>query len=110
MNEPAKVVEEQLRRKLNAAFTPAHMELVNESYMHAVPEGSESHFKLVLVSPHFNGMGLVDRQRKVNEVIAEELAGPVHAFAQHTFTPEEWKKTQGAADTQSPECKGGTGK
>ncbi len=100
-------LEKQLRTKLEAAFAPLHMELANESHMHSVPRNSETHFKLVLVSARFDGLSRIARQRLVNETIAAELAGGVHAFTQRTLTPEEWEKGK-AAGFESPDCHGGS--
>ena len=50
----------------------------------------------------------LERHRRVNAALADELAGPIHALALHTYTPEEWAETVAAPD--SPDCRGGTGK
>ena len=83
--------------------TRAHLEVVNESGNHNVPDGSESHFKVVLVSERFDGMRLVARHRLVNQTLAGELAGPVHALALHTYTAEEWRARYQDAP-MSPPC------
>ncbi len=49
------MIREQIEAKLRAAFEPAYLEVVDESYRHNVPAGSESHFKVVLVSDRFVG-------------------------------------------------------
>lgn len=51
--------------------------------------GGESHFNLTVVSGAFTGLGRVQRQRAVNAVLAEELAGPVHALSIRALTPDE---------------------
>lgn len=96
-----------IERKLTEQLHPVHLEVVNESHMHNVPPGSESHFKVTVVTVEFAGRGLVDRHRAVNGVLARELAGGVHALALHTLTPEEWFERGGAAP-QSPPCLGGS--
>ncbi len=98
-------VEDDIIDKLNSALTPQHLEVINESHMHNVPPGSESHFKVIAVSDAFNGKMLVARHRLINKALAEELAGPVHALALHTMTPAEWAE-KGAAP-ESPPCMGG---
>lgn len=98
-------VEAAIREKLESAFAPVHLEVVNESGNHRVPPGSESHFKVVLVADAFDGERLVGRHRRVNAALAEELAGPVHALALHTYTPTEWRARVGQAP-DSPECAG----
>jgi BolA protein len=74
-----------MRAKLEAAFAPALLEVVDESEKHrghgGWREGGQTHFRVRIRAAAFDGMGRVDRQRAVNRVLAEELAGPVHALA-----------------------------
>jgi BolA protein len=101
-------VEQQIQLKLDQAFKPMHLEIVNESHMHNVPKDSESHFKVVLVTHEFDGLNKVKQHQAVYKALAEELAGAVHALALHTFTPQAWAESMGAPD--SPNCMGGNGK
>lgn len=94
-----------IEQVVSRVFEPQHLELVNESYMHSVPAGSESHFKLVLVSEQFSGLRAVARHQKVYAALGE-LMQQIHALALHTYTPEEWQD-QGAAP-ESPKCLGGS--
>ena len=101
--------QETITSKLNNAFSPEHLEVKNESYKHSVPEGSESHFKVVIVCDDFKDKTLIARHRLVNQVLDEELKkdrskGGIHALALHTMTMEEWFKGKA---TDSPECLGG---
>jgi len=96
----------QIESKLQTAFTPTFLEVLNESHMHNVPPGSESHFKVTVVSAQFDDRHLVARHRMVNKTLAEELAGTIHALALHTLTPDEWFERAGATP-DSPECRGG---
>jgi BolA protein len=100
-------IAERLEDKLQAGFSPLHLEVVNESHMHNVPDGSESHFKVTVVSDAFEGQSLLRRHRAINAALAEELAGGVHALALHTMTPEEWFAKGGRAP-ESPPCLGGS--
>ena len=99
-------VQQTIEQKLADRFALAHLEVRNESGGHNVPAGSESHFKVVLVAPEFAGHRLLARHRLVNETLAEELAGSVHALAIHTYTEDEWRARFGAAPL-SPPCLGG---
>ncbi|MGB0669446.1 MAG: BolA family protein [Porticoccaceae bacterium] len=101
-------VEQSIADSVQGQFQPELLQLTNESHMHSVPPGSESHFKLVLVTDQFLGLRLVQRHQMIYQLLAEQLAGPVHALALHTYTPEEWAETLAAPD--SPDCRGGTGK
>jgi BolA protein len=96
----------RIERTLSDAMALAHLEVVNESGSHNVPAGSETHFKVVLVSDAFDGVRLIARHRRVNELLAAELAGGVHALAIHTYTQEVWRARFGTAPL-SPPCLGG---
>ena len=100
-------VEAEIRTKLLAAFDPIHLEVANESHLHNVPPGSESHFKLVIASRRFEGRRLLGRHRLVNDALAAELAGPIHALAIHAVTPDEWFLAAGTSP-DSPLCRGGS--
>lgn len=97
---------ERIEIKIRDNLTPAHMEVVNESHLHNVPEGSESHFKVVVVSEVFRGETLIGRHRRVNQLLREEFGTGLHALALHTMTPEEWFK-KGGAVPRTPDCMGG---
>ena len=75
-----------IETKLAEALSPLHLEVINESGNHNVPPGSESHFKVVLVAAEFEGQRLIARHRRVNGVLADELANSIHALALHTYT------------------------
>ncbi|MGS2716968.1 BolA family protein [Eionea flava] len=98
-------VQAIIEEKLKAAFSPEVFELHNESYMHNVPEGSESHFKAIIVSDLFAGLRPVQRQQKVYKVLADELAAGVHALSMQTLTPVEWQASP--IKLSSPQCMGG---
>ncbi len=97
--------QQQIETRLQDRFKPMHLEVVNESHMHNVPPGSESHFKVTLVSEQFDGQMLIKRHRAVNQAMAE-LMDQIHALALHTMTPEEWFAKGGQAP-ESPPCLGG---
>ncbi|AJR09661.1 transcriptional regulator BolA [Photobacterium gaetbulicola] len=101
------MIQERIEDKLQQAFSPLHLDVINESYMHNVPEGSESHFKVVVVSEQFEGMRLIGRHRAVNTALADELANDIHALAIHTYTEAEWQSQQQGAPA-SPACRGGS--
>ena len=101
-------VQSTIENKLAQGINALHMEVVNESNNHNVPPGSESHFKVVLVSNDFEGQNLVARHRAVNKLLQEELSGKIHALALHTYTEAEWQERHGDAP-MSPPCLGGGG-
>ncbi len=86
-------VADRLKSKLDQAFAPRLLEILDDSAKHSghsgAREGGESHFSVTIVSSRFEGLSRVARQRLVNACLAEELAGPVHALAVRTLTPLE---------------------
>lgn len=99
-----KPVEQQVRSKLIGEFSPVHLEVENESHQHNVPPGSESHFKVVLVSDAFVGKRQVQRHQMIYGVLAQELRSGIHALALHTYSPDEWSGPTSVPD--SPQCLG----
>ena len=99
------IIEQTITRKLTTRFNPAHLEITNESHMHAGPPGSESHFKVTIVSPQFIDQMLIKRHRLINQTLREELS-QIHALALHTLTPDEWITRSGQV-SDSPACRGG---
>ncbi|MCC3702173.1 transcriptional regulator BolA [Rouxiella badensis] len=99
------MIREQIEAKLAAAFEPTHLDVTDESYRHNVPAGSESHFKVVMVSDKFVGERFLSRHRSIYSVLTEELAGSVHALALHTYTLKEWEGLQDTVPA-SPPCRG----
>ena len=101
-------MQTQIEAKLANGLSAQHLEVVNESSNHNVPAGSESHFKVVIVSDVFKDKMLVARHRLVNKALEKELAGGIHALALHTMTMEEWFEKGNAPE--SPPCLGGGAK
>lgn len=99
-------MQQQIERKLAEALQTLHLQVENESGNHNVPPGSESHFKVVLVSPDFAGLSLVKRHQRVNSILSDELK-QIHALALHTYTEDEWNTRFGQAP-MSPPCLGGS--
>ena len=100
-------IQQTINDKLKQAFNPEHLEVIDESHMHNVPDGSESHFKVIIVSDDFKDKMLIARHRMVNKVLEHEVNTLIHALAIHTMTMDEWFKKGGAPE--SPECMGGDG-
>ncbi|NHK27395.1 BolA family transcriptional regulator [Parvularcula flava] len=84
-------VAETLKTKLEAGLSPTELEIEDQSYLHkghaGAPEGGESHFRVRIVAAAFEGKTRLQRHKMVNEILAEELAGPVHALTMVTDTP-----------------------
>lgn len=100
-------IQANIEAKITDALQPEYLEVANESHMHNVPPGSESHFKVTVVTTEFNGKMLVARHRILNQLLKDELNGPVHALSLNTLTPEEWQEKNGEV-RKSPPCLGGS--
>ena len=83
----------QIEEKLVAAFAPDHLEVADESYLHAGHAGArpvgETHFRVIIVAAGFEGVSRLERQRRVMDVLSDEWSGPVHALAIRARTPAE---------------------
>lgn len=86
-------VAERMKTRLETAFAPSRLEIVDDSEKHrghaGHREGGESHFTVIIESAVFAGLGRVERQRRINRALAEELAGPVHALSIRATAPGE---------------------
>ncbi len=85
--------EQSMREKLIIGLNPTRLDIVNESELHAghrsSPGTGESHFRILIVSESFTGKSRVERHRLVNDLLAEELAGRIHALALKAYAPGE---------------------
>ncbi len=100
-------VQQSIQTKIAAALGPSHLEVVNESHMHSVPPGSESHFRVVVVSDRFEGLALVRRHQTVNQILEREFQDGLHALTMQTLTGAEWTR-RGGQTRASPACHGGS--
>jgi len=100
------MLQEIIETKLHKIFFPKYLQVINESHMHNVPDGAESHFKVVVVSREFEGLRLIARHRKVNQALVEELQNGLHALSIHTYTESEWMIENGFVP-KTPDCMGG---
>ncbi len=78
-------VGQLITQKLTDTFSPAELNVIDESHKHAGhagarPEG-ETHFRVDIVADAFGGKSLVERHRMINQTLAEELADRVHALS-----------------------------
>lgn len=91
-----------MTKKVESFLAPLHFELVNDSHAHrhhgammgsaaTGVVGAETHFNLLVVSPLFENMSRLERQRHVQELFAEERARGLHALSMKLLSPREWK-------------------
>jgi len=85
--------KDTITQKLNQAFAPDSIDVTDESHLHeghaGHRPGGETHFRVHIVSPAFQGKSRIDRHRMINTALAAELAGSVHALAIKALAPGE---------------------
>ena len=94
-----------IEEKLSSEFEVDYLQVENESHLHNVAPGAESHFKVTIVSNSFDEQMLIKRHRTVNQILQQEMQ-QIHALALHTLTPQEWQ-ARGGVVAASPKCRGG---
>lgn len=102
-------LQQTIETKLRDALSPRHLEVVNESFMHASGKNNpnaETHFKVVVVSEKFDGLNPVKRHQLVYGVLGDELRMKkgIHALAITSRTPSEWDANP--VGHESPNCAG----
>ena len=98
-------IQAVIEQKLTSEYDTKYLRVENESHMHNVAPGSESHFKVTIVSDSFQDQMLIKRHRMVNKTLQQEMQ-QIHALALHTLTPDEWQARDGTV-ADSPQCRGG---
>ena len=98
--------QQSIQSALQETFAPSELRVTNESGNHSVAPGSETHFRVLVVSTQFEGRNRVARHRAVNKALAAEFEQGLHALAIDAWTPSEWAER--AAPSVSPDCLGGS--
>ena len=96
------VYKSLITEKLKKAFQTEVLSVENESFRHKVPLGSETHFKVLLVSECFTLQTPIERHRSVMSLLSEEMEGPIHALSLRLMTPSEYKESH--FKFHSPAC------
>jgi len=87
---------DQILAILKAEFRPVHLELTDDSALHAAHQGPArsggGHFKLVIVSAVFDRQKPLERHRSIYRVLAPWMQRDIHALQLEVWTPHEWQK------------------
>lgn len=101
---PPGPIFQRITRKLTETLSPTTLNLRDQSHLHAThaqsPKLPETHFDLQVVSSRFEGMSLLQRQRKVYEILSEEIEERVHALSMTTRTPAEAARLSCVAESE----------
>ena len=98
--------KQRINDELTALLNPKLLIIEDESMNHNVPQGAETHFKVIAVSSFFENLNRISRHRMINKSLANELQTGLHALSLHCFTEEEWAKKNNLTPT-TPACRGG---
>jgi BolA protein len=94
-------IESQIVNTLLGSMNLLSLKIINESFMHNVPDGSESHFKIVVVTNDFNNLSIIQRHKLIYKSL-DRLMNKIHALSIHAFNEEEFISNPVILD--SPEC------
>jgi BolA protein len=84
---------DQLEARLREELQPSHLEVIDESHLHAGHAGAREgggHFRATIVSSRFAGLSRVRAQQLVFEIVEDWMGQEIHALSMKTFTPEAW--------------------
>lgn len=85
------LIESRLYSNLDAT----HVEVMDDSQLHAGhlgAEGGGGHFRVVVVSPRFEGVSRLEAQRMVYRALGDLMDGAIHALQMQTLTPDAWRQ------------------
>jgi stress-induced morphogen len=94
-------IENKIINTLNESLNISSLKILNESYMHNVPEDAESHFKIVIVSNDFSNLSQIQRHKLVYKHL-RNIMDDIHALSIQSFNEVEFKLNPTILD--SPEC------
>ena len=100
-------MKQRIESKIRGSISVEHLQITDESHMHNVPTGAESHWRILVVSDDFVGMRSVQRHRRLYGALKQEMASSIHALAVDAFTTEEFT-SKGREASKSPPCLGGS--
>ena len=85
-------IQQQIETLLTEALSPSHLEVVNDSHLHAghAHGSTDSHFRVTIASPKFEGIRQVKRHQQIYATLAPLMDNPIHALAIHSFSDEEY--------------------
>lgn len=98
--------QQRMQERLQLELQPQILDIEDESHRHHVPEGLESHFKMIIVSEQFTSLNRIERHRLVNACLQSEFTQGLHALSLHLYAPQEWAYASQSSPT-SPACRGG---
>ncbi|MEC7986717.1 MAG: BolA family protein [Myxococcota bacterium] len=93
----------RIEELLTEVFSPTELVVEDFSHQHSTAEGSESHIEVYIISEAFNGLSMVQKHRKMYQVLQDEMNSGLHALKLQVMGTAESPQSP----TQPPRCKGG---
>ena len=78
---------------MTMALTPEQLQQYIQQGLpctHLTVEGDGRHFFATIISDEFNGLRLIQRHKKVYDVLGDRMREEIHALSMKTLTPQEW--------------------
>jgi BolA protein len=91
-------VRDAIEARLRESLAATHVEVVDESHLHAGHAGARSgggHYRALIVSERFAGLSRVKAQQLVYQAMGAWMGREIHALSMQTFTPEDWNRREG---------------
>ena len=91
--DTTEIIDNNLREKIAAE----HVEIIDESHLHRGHKaaGGGGHYSIVVVSPHFENLNVMERIRLVHKALDHEMTGTpklIHALQVKTFDNTQWSE------------------
>jgi len=83
-----------IEQRLRKALDPVELDVIDESAAHAGHAGAASgggHFRVILVAKEFEGLSQLARQRRVYEILGDEMKSAIHALSMTCVSPTEYE-------------------
>jgi BolA family transcriptional regulator, general stress-responsive regulator len=87
-------ITDLVAERLNAALPVTHLAITDTTWQHSGHSGNNggAHLSIVIVSPRFEGLGVLDRHRLIQSTLSQEMASNlIHAMELKTLTPDAWQ-------------------
>ena len=82
-------IEELIKSKINIS----KISLVDFTKNHEKHQNYEGggHFEAVIISDDFENLSLLERHKKIYEILGDLMKNEIHAFSMKTYTNKEFK-------------------
>lgn len=98
--------KDRIEKLLHREFSPLFLQVEDESKNHHVPQGAQTHFKIVMAAKTMTTLPRIDRHKLLNKLLKAEFDTGMHALSMHLYSPDEWLKYNQQV-LSSPSCKDG---